>query len=271
MRLRLVNGCALACAVALVATARADESEQWTGTTETMGHPTTVEKKGKSTTVTIKPPPGTEAKPKVISAPLTAEKEIDKKAKIKWYDQNLADSDTWSGLPKHTGYLKVFEIITLGDCTKWRFVQLKSFRVTWQPSGEQAFPAVGPTPGKDIDIWDIDGNVSKTDPAMHTLDKLPNGETATMDIPGSFDGGPRDLGPWKQPGHQSQHLKFLFRTWIECLSPKQESLGYLEWGLEMDRTPQAYSGLKTNPPKWHDAADEPEEKARLDRIVNGMK
>lgn len=262
---------AVASAVAVLPAtpANADESEAWKGSTETLGHPTTVEKKGTSTTVTIGPTKGSDAKPTVITAPLTASKEIEKKARVKWYDQDLPNNETWPGKPKHEGYLKVFEVITLGDCKRWRLVQLKSFRATWQPSNEQAFPPASAVPGQDVDIWQVDGNVGPKDPAMGTLDNMPAGETATLDIPGLFDVPPTDLGPWRLPGHQSQHLKFVFRTWLECLDPK-ETLGYLEWGLEFDRTIKALSGLKTNPPKWHDAGDEPEEKARHDRVVERM-
>ena len=266
MQSRLASAIALTLTVLFATLARADESDAWKGSTETNGHPTTVEKKGTSTTVTIAPRKGTEGKPTVITAPLTASKEIEKKARLKWYDQDLPSSQTWPGDPKHTGYLKVFEVITLGDCRKWRFVQLRNLRITWQPSGDQQFPSSDPRdPGQDNDVWHIDGNDGK-DPSFGTLTDLPAGETATMDIPGTFEGPQRDSPDWRKPGHQSLHYRVVFRTWLECLDPK-ETLGYLEWGLEFDRTLKDTSGLKTQPPKWHDAGDEPEEKARLDRIV----
>jgi hypothetical protein len=261
---------ALSCVIIQAGVTRADESEKWTGTTNTQKLPTTVEKKDTSITVTISPPEGSKEKPIVITAPLTASKEIQKEARVKWYDQDLPNNQTWPGQPKHFGYLKVFEIATLGECMKWRFVQLKNFRVTWIPSNETQFPGPGAKePNLDVDIWEVDGNVASNDPGFDTLKGLPQGETATIDIPGSFDTPPTDLKPWQQTGHKSQHIKTIFRTWIQCLNPKG-TLGYLQWALEMDRTPKAYSGLKTTPPKWHDASEEPEEKERLDRIVEKM-
>jgi hypothetical protein len=249
----------------------ADETD-WKGTVPTNGVPTTVEKKGTTTTITV--PQGEEKPPVVLTAPLTGSKEIEKQATVKWYDTSYSDTTIWSGSPKHSGYAKVFEIINTGACKEWGFIQLKSFRVIWKPSNEQAFPPIpkGTPPGQDIDTWDIDGPSGPKDPNFGTIPGLPQGETSTIDIPGAFNGTPSADKTWGTPGHISQHLKTVFRIWIRCLNPK-EDYGYLEWGFEIDRdAPKGanYSTLKPNPPKWHDAKDEPEEKARLDRMVQSF-
>jgi hypothetical protein len=93
---------------------------------------------------------------------------------VKWYDKDLPDNQTWPGLAKHSEYLKIFEIATLGECQKWCFVQLKNFRVTWLPSKEIDFPVPGVDDRTiDVDIWEIDGNISSKDPEFGTLTGLP--------------------------------------------------------------------------------------------------